>query len=237
MNSLFAKVLSSAAIVITLAAFLFSCMIIPTDAQGAFIFIFTLPVMVLSSIIGYFVAKKNNLDVLKVLNSAAIILVGLFFVSAFVPGLHFFSDGIINGSTKAFTAFMGETPKKYFSRRNNMYQLIQDELDKTQRQKIDFTKIDSRYDWNRLCFFDNNSKQAAVDSSVGQSFDLKMYNPYKDDPTHRQVLIFIENKSTSYYTWYKPSELDFTKYIGQCIERSKAVFNRENPDLNVYVLE
>lgn len=102
------KALAVAMAVLAIGLFIYSGFIAASDAQGAILYIFTLPIMAGLLTVGVVLAK-DAAGVRKILYAEAIFLV-LFVAAAFIPQLRFISDGVIGGISKSFEAITGQTP-------------------------------------------------------------------------------------------------------------------------------
>ncbi len=111
-------------VLIGLGAFLFSCIVIPTDAQGIFIFFFTLPIILVSLTLAYLTSRNNALSVrqsfwLKRGTQAVSVFILFFFISAPVPILNFYPAAIVLSTSKVFEIVVGMPAKAWFKQRNN----------------------------------------------------------------------------------------------------------------------
>ncbi len=109
---------------IALGAFLFSCVVIPTDAQGIFIFIFTLPIILVALALAYLTTRNSLLTSaqaiwLKRVNKIVSIFILMFFVSAPIPVLNFYPAAIVLSTSKVFELMVGMPARDWFKQRNN----------------------------------------------------------------------------------------------------------------------
>lgn len=93
------------------AIFVMSAVITASDAQGAIIFIFSLPVLAVLLFLGHFLSHKRS-PIRTIIFLETIFLI-LFVTSAFVPSFNFFSQSIVSGISKGFEHVTGMTPYEW----------------------------------------------------------------------------------------------------------------------------
>lgn len=97
-------------LILTPALFIFSCYIAASDAQGAIIFLFTLPMMFLMSSLGFVWMKEKNLMKFKNIFMGYILYLVLFVLTAFLPRPFSLPSYSIRAVSKSFESLTGETP-------------------------------------------------------------------------------------------------------------------------------
>jgi cytochrome c oxidase subunit IV len=97
-------------IVLTPLLFIFSCYVAASDAQGAILFLFTLPIMFLMSGLGFMWMREKKLKLVQNIFLGYIIYLSLFVLTAFLPGPFSLPSHSIRAVSKTFEFFTGETP-------------------------------------------------------------------------------------------------------------------------------
>lgn len=206
-----------------------------SDAQGVFVFIVTLPVIVLLSTLGISVSKKidNNPNNYLKLSKSTIAGISLFIILSFIPFLNAVPIAVMEGIVSSFEFVTGKTPRQYFSDRNNLSKLIKDELQKTSGLRVDFSKIETAYNWNRLCLFTPYTSDLVAENLTGSAFKLSTYSDIGSSDSIHFIGLFDE-KSFVNYVNLKRSEMDFSLSESVCIPRGDASFKRH---LKKFMLE
>lgn len=228
-----AVVFSVLAVIMLLAAiavFLFSCWATASDAQGAIVFLFLGPVILvllgLALVLG-----------LQVRNSSAAFGNGVcgfsiagfaffmaFVVSAFVPGLRAFPDGVAGGVAAAYEWITGESPYETVRKGHDVPAMISAELARTRGAKLDLGSLPTSKPWDRVCVFGPYTDNAAAAPVLGlQGWDIEMYSKIASSDAIA-TLVFIDGERVSYVVEQPRGEADLAKLSRRCFARDAAVF-------------
>ncbi len=221
-------------ILVILNAILFfgSCVIMTTDAQGAFVFILSIPLILLDLAATYYLAKKlgptsgHGKSLWRAFQAHAIF--GAFFmISLFVPVLQVFPLVVVGITSKAFEFVVGKTPYQWAKDRNDAGAMVQRELEKSKGQRLDLRKLPTPYDWNTACFLPPYTDQKQGSKIMG--FDWpEIYYHRISTSDGITLLVLHQDKSVSYYIELKRPAADFAKIEPKCFPREKAVFELGN---------
>lgn len=211
-----------------LFVFIFSLLIVTTDAQGVFIFIVTTPVMVILGLISIFVSLKVKEGSPSYFQFTKFLITSLlvFLFSIFIPIVNQFPEKVIDGVAAGFSIVTGKTPRQFFRDRNNLEKLIQAELQKTNGQKVDFSKINTAYNWNRLCVFIPYTSDEVADQRVGNKTELSRYSNIASSDSINVIALFDDTSLVNYANMSR-SLIDFELQEAICVPRASAIVFRK----------
>lgn len=103
--------------VLAVATFVAACVITASDAQGAFVFIFALPLLLLFLGAAFAMSGRKSARLNRITRYGIglfSVYLFLFFLSAVVPTLQFVARGSVEGISRVFEAVTGKTPYAFF---------------------------------------------------------------------------------------------------------------------------
>lgn len=195
------------ALAAVIALFVFSAVVTMSDGQGALVFVVTLPAMILC--LGLAAKLSKGTHVLSHVIVGVSYLLALFFVSAFVPGLHFYSDALMQAVAAGYKATYGMTPYAAHHQRvppTDISSMIHNALKEEQGNVLDLRSLPLSASWVTLCLVqisasESNGKTTLVQLTQGNRV---LYQAYL-----QQTVIDIE-----------PAALN------RCVAKDRAVFQR-----------
>ena len=213
--------------------FIFSLLIITTDPQGVFIFIFTLPILFILSLLSFYFSKKLIPKTRFFLNlsKSSVSFIILFFILNFIPVLNTIPDFLVSTIAETFKLVTGKTPRHYFRDRNDLQKLILDELTKD-NSLLDFSKISTARSWSKICVFIPYTSDSVADQLAGLNFKLSQYSEIANSDSINVIALFDGNSLVNYAN-LKRSIIDFDFKDSICIEKSKAQFFKHNTAFNL----
>ena len=138
------------ALAAAIALFVYSLAISQSDAQGVFIFIFTLPLILACLSLAAWLSRGT-----RALFRATVVVSSLqafFFMSAFVPGLHFYSDALMEAVGKGYKAVYGVTPyAAHHIQPTDIAPMIKHALEGEQGNALDLRSLPLSAPWTKLC--------------------------------------------------------------------------------------
>lgn len=223
-------VLPVAVILANLASFgLFaaSLLIMTTDAQGVFVFILSLPLIVILGALALGLSRKLKSEAPLFLRGTQIHFgaLVLFCVMSFIPGVNAVPRAGMDALLWGFSQATGKSPRQYFRDRNDLQKLILDQIQATGGGTIDFSPIRTANNWDRLCVFPPYTSDEVASAAVGAPFDLSTYAEIaSSDSIH--VLALFKGKSLVNYAKVSRSRIDFEVAEAVCVERSRALMTK-----------
>lgn len=209
--------------------YIFSLIVMTSDAQGIFIFFVAIPVIVVLGAIAVLLSRKISISRNYFLKFSQFVLFGLFLfsISGLIPILDIIPKTSVDFLISSFTEVTGKTPRQYFSDRNNLEKLIQAELNTSSGTQINFSKINTAHSWNRLCIFTPYTSDLVADQLVGQSFSLSTYSEISSSDSIHVIALF-DDKSLVKYLNMKRSVIDFDLKDSVCVPRTNAILYKQN---------
>lgn len=213
--------------------FLFSCFATATDGQGAIIFLFTLPVM----LVLLFGARRlmKDTETPRRLASASLFFLAAFFLSAPLPGLQLFPAAIVGGVAKTFEAFSGKTPYAWARAKHDAAGMVAKELERSGGEELDLRKIPTGYAWDRLCLLPpyTTAQRAKAFLRISPDWPLSLYSKVEQDEGF-VALVFLSEKERYplYVVDLSRARADLADLKELCLPRAEAVFHRERNDRN-----
>jgi hypothetical protein len=212
--------------------FVFACFVAASDAQGALVFIFLGPVALLLFGIAWLIARlalRSHARLSRALSwssIAGLAFVAAFFVSAFIPPLRAFPEGVIGGVAAGYKAVTGETPYAAAHKGHDVKGLIRGELARTQGARLDLSRLATARPWDRVCVFGPHTDNAAARAVLGfGNWDIETYSRIATSDAIA-ALVFIDGRRVSYVVEQPRAEADFAKLTRRCFARAAAVFER-----------
>lgn len=223
-------ILSVVALLVATVVFVYSCYVAASDAQGAILFIFSGPVilvLLLGAVVTGLLARRAGAgSALAWLSGAGLAFSIAFFAAAFFAPLRAFPDGVIGAVAWGYQAFSGESPATAAHKGHDVTGMIRAELEFSKGQRIDLSRLRTRNDWDRVCIFGPYTGNAAARSVLGTDvWDIEKYNRISTSDSI-STLIFMNGKSVSYAIDFPRGEADFAKLTLRCVPRASAVFER-----------
>lgn len=221
-------------LIISLGVFLFGCFAAASDAQGAILFIFIIPVIL--GLLGYNIywSRKNFKRTINVISISGFVFTTLFVVFAFVPGLNLFPATVVGFVSKGFELVTGQTPYAWTREKNDVLALVNRDL-KTP-ESMDMSTYKTSRDWKRVCFMGPYTTDEAASKILGYKYPLSQISSVNSSDSIT-TLAFSDDKTIVYFLDYPRSIADFHKLSGQCVEKRKAKFKQEMTGSKVYILQ
>lgn len=206
-----------------LSLFLLSCFGAASDAQGALIFLFMGPIMVLLLVISYLGARKISRKALSRVSLTALAFIVFFFLSLFLPYLNHVPGFIVGGVATVFEEITGMTPYAWSQKQNNLEQMIRDDLLKTNGKEVKFYEFQTGKDWDRVCFLGPYTEPEAARKllKLPASWHLDDYSSVsRSDGIN--TLIFLKDENPVYVVEFSRGEADFVNLSKTCLPRQEA---------------
>lgn len=208
--------------------FIGSCVITLSDAQGALVFIFSIPVIVVLLFFAVLLSRKLNLNKKSVLRvdyfpKGFICFLILFFLFSFIPVLRKAPDAFMEYVGKTFTLITGKTPYSFFKDRSSFPSKLGAAL-KVQN-KIDFSVLDVTFAWDKVCIFGpytNNEKAKSV-LNFAWNIEERSEIHFSDSIN---ALVFLYQGSVNQVVDLKRSIVDF-RNLDICLSREGTHFELE----------
>jgi hypothetical protein len=189
-----------------------------TDAQGALVFILVLPLCYWMARVSEKHAAKRRSRIPRLIAAGMKYFLGIYLITLFLPMPFNVPNQMIHQVAEIYKARTGESPYQWARRRNDIYAMLEKQIELSQGGEIDFSKIDPMNDWDRVCFLDPEMDDVTA-SRVTQSEKFKL-SPFTSDLKNRRtVLLFMDDDQMAYIAQYPVAKYDFTKLIGTCIKR------------------
>lgn len=222
------KILRYAATILLLLALpallIFSIFATVTDAQGMFVFFFTLPVMVFALVGCYLLTDSGSR--LRLVTKIIALLIASFFVCAPIPKVNKIYPGILfAATTKIFTSITGKTPYAWSKERQNLEILLDKFLAGEPGPEIDFARFQPPRSWDTLCTFPPYTDNNAAKKLHRQEWDIELYAPGIATSDSISVVALLDGKGSSYIQAYPRGKLDFAGLGARCFPKAKAKFN------------
>ncbi len=200
-------VTSLLALAAAVALFVFSAVATMSDAQGAFVFVVTLPAMIACLSFAAWLSRGT-----RALFRATVVvssLLALFFVSAFVPGLHFYSDALMQAVEAGYKAAYGVTPYAAHHQRvppTDIANMIRNALEEEQGKALNLRGLPLSAPWVKLCLVPISAPGDYANTTVVQ---------------------LVQDGRVLYQAYLSKTEIDFEPTaLGRCVAKDRAVFQR-----------
>ena len=214
-------------LLLTIAVFIFSCIITMSDAQGALVFVMAIPVMLGLLLAARFAGGRldiarspsTNLRQVPIYFLAFLIL---FFVTAMVPGLRGFNSAVMDLIKRPFELATGKSPYSYFRERKSFANLLRQKLQETNDSHVDFDQIQVTFAWDKVCIFapyTNNEKAKAI---LNMDWNIEGRSPVAHSDSIN-CLVFIFQGKVNAVVDLDRSLVDFD-HSSQCYDRSETHF-------------
>lgn len=214
-------------IVVTGCSFIFSCVVTLSDAQGAFVFIFTIPIMVAALAISYVSGRKlaklqhtfRSIYKIPVFISLAFIL---FFLCSFISVLRPLPDTVLKFVGVTFESVTGMSPYLYFKTKKSFTYLLSEKLKETDQSKISFSEMDVSFAWDRVCIFGPYTNKDKARLVLNLDFDIeKRSGIHVLDSVN--ALVFLFEGKVNQVVDLERSIVDFSE-VDMCYDRNNATF-------------
>ena len=137
--------------------FLFSSVIAASDAQGAILFLFTLPLMLALLSLAALLTRSRSRPVFY-LNVFATIFLLLFISAAIFPGLRFIGEATIGGISRIYKNLFGLSPyQAHHGAKLDLPTLFEKSIEAQGGDLLDLRKMEIFSSWNRVCLFDSRT--------------------------------------------------------------------------------
>lgn len=215
-------------VLLTLTAigiFLFSCIVTVADGQGALIFVFTVPaILILLGIAIFFTEKINHKFYQKMIYlfpRTTIFFIVAFFASTLIPILNPISDKFIDTLSKTFVIFIGKTPHIFFKERAS----FQNKLTKAIANKdtIHFSELDLSFAWDKVCIFEPYITNEKVNLILGFNWNIENYSKINQSDSI-VALVFLYQGKVNQVVDFNRNIADF-KNLNLCLNRNQSQFN------------
>ncbi len=212
---------------ITLIVFVGSCLVTLTDGQGAMVFIFSIPVMILllflswvigSKLVKNFGANKRLLLASKTFSAS----IALFFLFLFIPVLRPIPDTFFDFIGKTFEHFVGKTPYQYVRERNSLPQILIRTIAKKDNKSIKFSELDVTYAWDKMCIFGPYTDNQKARSILGIDWNIEDRSEIKFSDSIN-ALVFLYQGKVNHVVDLRRGIVDF-KNLDLCIQRERSQF-------------
>ena len=195
--------------------FVGSCFLTASDGQGAFVFIFTAPLAFGLLVLGYFLDSRPKFTFFKAHFLAQGFFWILFFVSAFVPPLRPFSQGVVERIAKASELVTGMTPYMW-ARRNQPAALALDKNLREAREQITLEQISVVEKWNRICVFAPYTTEKDAGQVIGY-YSATMARSRAAKSDRYVALVFINDQGTIAVLDADRNIVDLVPFSNRCL--------------------
>ena len=227
MNNIFR---ASVFLLTTLAITIFvgSCVITLSDGQGALIFIFSIPAMVLLLLLAVFLSRKIKPKAKSVVRmdyfpKIVACLIALFFIFSFIPGLRNAPDRFMEYVGIGFKLATGKTPYAFFKDRSSFQNKLA--LALKSQKKINFSDLDLTFAWDKVCIFGPYANNEKVKSVLKMNWNIEERSQiYYSDSIN--ALVFLYQGSVNQVVDLRRGIADF-KDLDFCLSREQANFDLE----------
>lgn len=187
------------------ALFVFSAVITLSDPQGGLVFVVTLPAMLVCVSLAAWLSRGTRARFRTTVAVSS--LLALFFVSAFVPGLHFYSDALMQAVEAGYKTTYGVTPyAAHHIQPTDIAPMIKNALKAEQGNALDLRSLPLSAPWTKLCLRPISFQQDYDDMTVVQ---------------------LSNDDRLLYQAWLPKTEIDFEPAaLGRCVVKDRAVFQR-----------
>lgn len=202
------------------AAFIFSCIAAASDAQGAVVFLLSVPFSLLLLTLGLFFAVRKPVPrsgrVLAAILGAEGAFLLLFLVSAVTPPLGSFAAAAMSVVSKGFTAVTGLSPYAWARRNQELAGRIERGLGEAP-EVISAELLSPGKDWERLCFFGPYTDDAAAAKTLGFLSATMERSRVRDSDAFTALVYLGKDGSVLELVDVRRSSLDFTPLSGSCL--------------------
>lgn len=213
---------------ITFLIFTASCVITASDGQGAFIFIFTIPMMAALLFGAALLARKSRaahgsrfrLELIPKIFSVFLVF---FFVSAFIPGVRIIPGAVMGLIAGAFTQATGKTPYVYFKERASFPNRLLEKL-KTEKVIV-FSEVDVTFAWDKVCIFGPYTNNAKAQSILKLDWNIEERSQIQSSDSINALVFLYQGKVNQVVDLYRGTA-DF-KELDLCLDRPQSNFNLE----------
>ncbi len=209
--------------------------VIQIDAQGAFLFIVTVPVIAGLCFLSYFLFSRD-LRVWRRVGRAAVLVFGLiqalFFADLIVLGGRIWAGGLIKQSATVFSWFTGYGPYAYFRNDRALIARLDTQLAGAgQRGQVTASDFDIGKPWTRICLMGPylDEKQAARILGYWSAGTLDRTRATMDD-RYVAVAFMDATDSASRIIDIERAKLDLAEVSGRCYKPEEIQFRVESSD-------
>lgn len=212
--------------------FIFSCVITLSDGQGALIFVFSIPAMVVllffAILISHRIKKeKDSVSYVDIAPKFLSCFLVVFFVSAFIPGLRIMPDTFMGFIGNVFALTTGKTPYAFFKDRASFPNKLEDALKR--QTKINFSNLDLTFAWDKVCVFGPYTNNVKARQVLNLDWNIEERSQiYFSDSIN--ALVFLYQGKVNQVVDLKRGIADF-KNVDICLSSAQANFEAE-VDLN-----
>jgi hypothetical protein len=214
--------------VLSVLLFIFSLLVMTTDAQGIFIFFFTLPLIFLGQAVCFFLSSRLKKDAYFPRRITWVTTFSLlaFCVFAAIPVLNTIPVQTTNILISAFKKITGKTPRQYFHDRNDLLKLIQSEIEASKNQEdILLSNLKTNREWSTFCVFTPYTSDQAAGNALGVPFSLSLYSDIGSSDSKHMIGLFHQG-SLVLYANVSRSSLDFQQTESICVPKEEAILIR-----------
>jgi hypothetical protein len=216
-------IISITLLILNLGLFILGLFVASTDAQGSFVFILFVPLMLLFSFIALLRAKNRGHKLLIQMSLGSFfIVIGFVFTSA-VPFLNFIPKAMVSGVSAGFESLTGETPYAWTRKRNDVVNLIQEEIKDQGGKRMDLSRLPLALKWERVCVLETTLDDELAKKLVRLDFK---FSEFVSPKSHVFALVFVrdKNQTISYVVTLPPEARTLANYSGKCFPREEASF-------------
>lgn len=224
MKTLALKTVFFIAMTCVIGMFLFSCVVTLTDAQGAFIFILSIPAMVVALVVAWAAGRAVSPPRFYV-RAPKILTISLvfFFVMAPVPILNIIPSAFLQAVGAAFETATGKTPHAYFADKKAFDTLLVRALtDPAAAHHVDFSVLDVIFAWDRVCVFGPYTNNAQARTVLKIDFNIEDRSTIAQSDSVN-ALVFLYDGRVNKVVDLKRDVADFAA-LDTCYARDKTVF-------------
>ncbi len=216
---------SMTSIAIALMLFIFSCVVMLTDGQGALIFIFTLPITIALLVLSAVMLKKVDtnhpfLASLQLVPKIASGCLAAFFVFSFIPGLQHLSGFFLKGVETTFTYITGKTPRVFFQDRASFPTKLSEAL--KDHKTVSLSELDVTFAWDKFCVLGPYTDNQKAKSILGLDWNIEDHSEIHFSDSINAVVFFYEGRVNKVVD-LKRGIADF-KNLDTCFAREKTNF-------------
>lgn len=213
----------------------FNLIVIQIDAQGAFLFIVTVPVIAGLCFLSYFLFSRDQ-PAWRSAGRSAVLVFGLiqalFFADLIALGGRVWAGGLIKRSATVFSWFTGYGPYAYFRNDRQLIARLESQLvGAGQRDQVQASDFDIGKPWTRICLMGPylDEKQAARILGYWSAGTLDRTRATQDD-RYVAVAFMDSTDSASRIIDIERTKLDLAEVSGRCYSPHEIQFRIERSD-------
>jgi len=208
--------------------FLASCVVTLSDAQGALVFVFSLPIMGGLLLIAWLLARKAegypgaSRRLARVPRYFGYFL-GAFLVTALIPGVQLLPAAFMGGVGAAFTQVVGATPYAFFKERASFPNKLKNAL--AENKRVAFSELGVTFAWDTVCVFGPYTNEQKAKEILKMDWNIEERSQiYHSDSIN--ALVFLYQGKVNQVVDLSRGLADFQR-VDLCLPRPQASFELE----------